>query len=279
MPYNVWCDGCNEHIAMGVRFNAVKKTCGKYFTSDIFEFQMNCHLCGQKFIIKTDPQNRTYEFVYGLRRKVDTFDAKDNGTKEFDDKEQALMRSDAIRSLENKEEDALNFQKAVPALDSIKSIQDRIHEDEDSLNRAVRKQLRGMRKAEERRNEKATAAGLAIKLLPTSKSDIRASQRVLFHAKKKAEVDAKVKEIKVRTGSIFQEDSNPLRDHTLRQCIRNGVDLSRFKSLDTSKDDRKKEEGKRSRPKVVVKAKSKTSAETSVKNTLGLVPSRYGETD
>ena len=65
MPVNVWCEGCNEHIARGVRFNAEKKKCGTYFSSDVFEFQMNCHLCGQRFIIKTDPQNRDYEFVSG----------------------------------------------------------------------------------------------------------------------------------------------------------------------------------------------------------------------
>lgn len=25
MPYNIWCDGCNNHIGMGVRYNAEKK--------------------------------------------------------------------------------------------------------------------------------------------------------------------------------------------------------------------------------------------------------------
>ena len=228
MPVNVWCEGCHEHIARGVRYNAEKKKCGTYFSSDVFEFQMNCHLCGQRFIIKTDPQNRDYEFVSGLRRKVETFDVKDIGTREFDEKEQALMRTDAIRSLENKEEDALNFQKAVPALDGIKSIQDRLYQDEDSLNRTVRDKLRGMRKAEERRENRAKAAGLGIHLLPTSKSDIKASRSVLFHKKTKAEVDAKLREINAKTGSIFGE-SDPLRDHTIRQCIRNGVDLRLLK--------------------------------------------------
>ena len=226
---------------------------------------MNCHLCGQRFIIKTDPQNRDYEFVSGLRRKVETFDVKDIGTREFDEKEQALMRTDAIRSLENKEEDALNFQKAVPALDGIKSIQDRLYQDEDSLNRTVRDKLRGMRKAEERRENRAKAAGLGIHLLPTSKSDIKASRSVLFHKKTKAEVDAKLREINAKTGSIFGE-SDPLRDHTIRQCIRNGVDLRLLKN------ETKKEESA-SGPTITIKPKKQ------VKNTLGLIPSSYGEAD
>lgn len=265
MPVNVWCEGCHEHIARGVRYNAEKKKCGTYFSSDVFEFQMNCHLCGQRFIIKTDPQNRDYEFVSGLRRKVETFDVKDIGTREFDEKEQALMRTDAIRSLENKEEDALNFQKAVPALDGIKSIQDRLYQDEDSLNRTVRDKLRGMRKAEERRENRAKAAGLGIHLLPTSKSDIKASRSVLFHKKTKAEVDAKLREINAKTGSIFGE-SDPLRDHTIRQCIRNGVDLRLLKN------ETKKEESA-SGPTITIKPKKQ------VKNTLGLIPSSYGEAD
>ena len=28
MPYNIWCDGCKAHIAMGVRYNAEKKKVG-----------------------------------------------------------------------------------------------------------------------------------------------------------------------------------------------------------------------------------------------------------
>ena len=88
---------------------------------------------------------------------------------------------------------------------------------------------------------------------------------MLFHKKTKAEVDSKLREFNARTGSIFGE-SNPVRDHTFRQCIRNGVDFGVFKKPEA------KEETK-SGPKVTVKPKQ------SIKNTLGLIPSSYGETD
>lgn len=28
MPYNIWCDGCKNHIGMGVRYNAEKTKIG-----------------------------------------------------------------------------------------------------------------------------------------------------------------------------------------------------------------------------------------------------------
>jgi coiled-coil domain-containing protein 130 len=42
-------------IAKGVRFNAAKKAVGKYLSTTIWEFRMNCHLCGNKLVCRTDP--------------------------------------------------------------------------------------------------------------------------------------------------------------------------------------------------------------------------------
>lgn len=55
MPYNIWCDGCNNHIGMGVRYNAEKSKIGNYYTTPIYQFRMKCHLCDNHFEIKTDP--------------------------------------------------------------------------------------------------------------------------------------------------------------------------------------------------------------------------------
>jgi coiled-coil domain-containing protein 130 len=56
MPYNIWCDGCKSHVAMGVRYNAEKTKIGMYYTTPIYQFRMKCHLCDNHFEIKTDPQ-------------------------------------------------------------------------------------------------------------------------------------------------------------------------------------------------------------------------------
>jgi coiled-coil domain-containing protein 130 len=78
MPYNIWCDGCKAHIAMGVRYNAEKKKVGMYLSTPINEFRMKCHLCDQHFEIRTDPKNMDYVIMSGARRKEQRWDMAEN---------------------------------------------------------------------------------------------------------------------------------------------------------------------------------------------------------
>src|SRR4051794_18092403 len=58
MPYNVWCEGCGNHVGMGVRYNAEKTKVGMYYTTPIYEFKMKCHLCDNYYVMRTDPEVR-----------------------------------------------------------------------------------------------------------------------------------------------------------------------------------------------------------------------------
>ena len=51
-------DGCNNHIGMGVRYNAEKKKIGNYYSTPIYSFRCKCHLCDNWFTIETDPKVR-----------------------------------------------------------------------------------------------------------------------------------------------------------------------------------------------------------------------------
>ena len=79
MPYNIWCEGCGNHVGMGVRYNAEKKKVGMYYTTPVYQFRMKCHLCDNHFEIKTDPANLDYEIVSGARRQERRWDATNNG--------------------------------------------------------------------------------------------------------------------------------------------------------------------------------------------------------
>ncbi|VDN18571.1 unnamed protein product [Gongylonema pulchrum] len=74
MPFNIWCLGCNNHIGMGVRYNAEKKKVGMYYTTPLYEFRMKCHLCDNYFVIRTDPEHFDYELVEGCRRQEKRYD-------------------------------------------------------------------------------------------------------------------------------------------------------------------------------------------------------------
>lgn len=56
MPFNAWCAHCNQHIAMGIRYNAEKKKIGQYFSTSIYSFLMKCHICRGLIEIHTDPK-------------------------------------------------------------------------------------------------------------------------------------------------------------------------------------------------------------------------------
>jgi len=64
MMYNAKClnsDCQHPSIGAGVRFNARKRTVGKYLDSiKIYEFTMKCPSCKNEFKIRTDPEKCDY---------------------------------------------------------------------------------------------------------------------------------------------------------------------------------------------------------------------------
>lgn len=65
--------------AMGVRFNAEKTKVGSYYSTPIFRFKMRCHWCEKFFEMETDPANRDYKIISGLRRQERKWDPSANG--------------------------------------------------------------------------------------------------------------------------------------------------------------------------------------------------------
>ena len=43
---------------------------GKFHTTKIWEFKMNCHLCSNTIIVQTDPENTDYKFIEGATKIV-----------------------------------------------------------------------------------------------------------------------------------------------------------------------------------------------------------------
>lgn len=72
MMFNVRCQGCNNSIGKGVRFNARKRHVDTYLSTKIYEFSMTCHLCSHPFVVRTDPKTCDYILVSGIDKRVST---------------------------------------------------------------------------------------------------------------------------------------------------------------------------------------------------------------
>lgn len=175
---------CNNHIGMGVRYNAEKKKVGSYFSTPIYSFRCKCHLCDGWFEIQTDPkvsgrvlsavhflrvlrslQNTRYVVVSGARQKDEEWNPEENGGFAIHGTwlatSLALSSSDARRldtdanagpadplaALEKSTTAQAFVNKVqIPRLESLQEVSDRYNSDPYTLSTLVRKRFRAEKK-------------------------------------------------------------------------------------------------------------------------------------
>lgn len=181
MPYDVWCLGCKNHVAMGVRFNAEKSKVGNYYTTPVYRFNMKCRFCDNYFVIQTDPSKFDYALLSGARKK-ERPGPEDSSQIIYDEDESKRRATDAMYRLEKKIEDKSKAEAELPGLRELKRWRSR-WEDSFSMNKLVRSQFRERRKTIEQsktRNKQILArASLKIKLVEPTAS-IREEAKELF---------------------------------------------------------------------------------------------------
>jgi len=150
LPFNIWCGTCNNHIGMGVRYNAEKKKVGNYYSTPIFSFRCKCHLCDGWFEIQTDPKNTRYVVVSGARQKDEDWNPEENGGFAVHDTEKASVVEDPLASLE-KATDAQNHltKVQIPRLESLQSASERYNADPYAHSTRIRKRFREEKKIEQ----------------------------------------------------------------------------------------------------------------------------------
>ncbi|KAJ2950880.1 hypothetical protein O0L34_g5240 [Tuta absoluta] len=176
MPYNIWCDGCNNHIGMGVRYNAEKTKIGMYYSTPVYQFRMKCHLCDNHFEIKTDPGNLDYVIVSGARRQENRWDPTENGQIVPETKEtQKRMFDDAMFRLEHKTGDEDVAKQDKPRLGRLVGRNESVWKDDYEANCSLRRNFRKRRKELEEAhvNDSLLLAksSLDIALLPETEDD------------------------------------------------------------------------------------------------------------
>ncbi|KAJ7593725.1 DUF572-domain-containing protein [Mycena floridula] len=155
LPFNIWCGTCNNHIGMGVRYNAEKKKIGNYYSTSIFSFRCKCHLCDGWFEIQTDPKNTRYVVVSGARQKDEDWDPEENGGYAVHDTDPNAPPPDPLASLEkttNAEHHLTQVQ--LPRIEALQSVSEQFNADPYALSSKVRKRFRVEKKIEKAKKAK-----------------------------------------------------------------------------------------------------------------------------
>jgi coiled-coil domain-containing protein 130 len=208
MPHNVWCSGCERHIARGVRFNADKKASGKYLSTTIWEFSMRCPSCPNIFKIKTDPKNADYEMIEGCRKQSTSGSDHITGIDDGDDVDaddealELLMSNDEVQSMtitqrrERKKQDPMfkleceTEDRLIAARDNERLIaiadaqESRYGADRLLANGAARRIIRESIKESSVRALEGAALGLeGIELLPATEQDYKMASDIMKNKK------------------------------------------------------------------------------------------------
>jgi len=74
LPEKAVCFGCKQSVGRGTRFNARKTKTGQSSycttTAPIFEFKLSCRNCQEPWVIRTNPKERGFEYVSGVKRQA-----------------------------------------------------------------------------------------------------------------------------------------------------------------------------------------------------------------
>uniref|UniRef100_A0A1Q3F0F4 Putative c2c2-type zn-finger protein n=1 Tax=Culex tarsalis TaxID=7177 RepID=A0A1Q3F0F4_CULTA len=189
MPYNIWCDGCKNHIGMGVRYNAEKTKVGMYYSTPIYQFRMKCHLCDNHFEIKTDPANLDYVIVTGARRQENRWDPTQNEQIVPETKEvQKKLFDDPMYKLEHGAKDTKAAEDAKPVLGQLYQRNSAVWRDNFEANSRLRAEFRASKKQIKQQDDKDNAllakSSLEISLLPESESDRKMASLMRLHSAK-----------------------------------------------------------------------------------------------
>lgn len=212
MPYNIWCDGCNNHIGMGVRYNAQKSRTGKYYSTTIYKFRMKCHLCDNHFEIETDPQNLDYKILSGARRQERRWDPTSNEQIAPEDSDEVKkLALDKMYKLEHEAEDRQKLEQSLPLLKRIANINDRMKDDYSS-NQLLRKKFRSIKKEikdqEAKDEELLKKNSLSLKLLPESERDTSFAKLLKLRSSQTSEDRRRQVRSELMSQSLFEKTSD-----------------------------------------------------------------------
>jgi coiled-coil domain-containing protein 130 len=190
MPFNIWCLGCNNHIGMGVRYNAEKFHIDNYHSTPVFKFRMKCHLCPSYIEIVTEPKTAEYVIIAGARQRIETFDPADAEVMVLSQEdEKQKLEQDVFYRLEKGMGDVKHAEKLAPKIDQIISYNESRWKDPYTHSQLMRRKFRKEKKVDiANKKESQSVAdrfGLSLPILGADPQDLLAAQEIQFESVEK----------------------------------------------------------------------------------------------
>lgn len=213
LPFNVWCNGCENHLGMGVRYNAEKSKIGMYYTTPVYQFRMKCHLCDNHFIIKTDPASLDYIVVEGARRQERRWSPTDNEQIDVDKSIKKKLSLDPMFKLEHDVEDKAKATSSKTSLEALESFQHNRWNDDYQSNKTIRTIFRSDKKslakiaADDNSLLKRCSLPITMKLNPESSKDVQTAKLLHLQSKHSFEESRLLKRRKIMNQSIFGKNN------------------------------------------------------------------------
>ncbi|TFL03897.1 CWC16 protein [Pterulicium gracile] len=155
LPFNIWCGTCENHIGMGVRYNAEKKKIGSYYSTPIFSFRCKCHLCDGYFEIETDPKNTRYVVTSGARQKDEDWDPEENGGYAIHDNDPNKPPADPLATLEKTTAAQKDLKEVkAPRIEELQGLSEKLNADPYTLSVKARNRFRQQKRQDAEKQRK-----------------------------------------------------------------------------------------------------------------------------
>mmetsp|Transcript_28993 Transcript_28993/g.70020 ORF Transcript_28993/g.70020 Transcript_28993/m.70020 type:complete len:366 (+) Transcript_28993:179-1276(+) len=203
LPYKGVCLSCKTSIARGTRYNAKKVETGEsYFTTKIWEFQMSCRICSHPFRIRTNPQDRGFDYVEGIKIQAGQEPSKELLERTFATN---MDIPDALEKLEAAAQGKKKLMTEIDQLEGLQKLNEKTKLNDSASNATIRARFRKDRKNKRARIREAKNLGWreGMEVVGTSLDDQVAAKETVFGRSKETE---KKRFGAVKQSSIFGSD-------------------------------------------------------------------------
>jgi hypothetical protein len=177
MVFSCTCVECGEHIAKGRRFNAGKRAAGRYLSTPLWHFAMDCPGCGRELVVGTDPEHRGYRAVSGLQLCASSVAI---AAAEVEARAAETARreriADPMSRLEHSRDIALAAAEHETELHRLRAQSERRFKDDYRANAALRLRNRVMRGSEAAQDREAEQLGLPFRLVDAHSAAVAESE-------------------------------------------------------------------------------------------------------